>query len=595
MEYTLTYTNPHLHYLNIQCVLPQVDQPQIEVQLPSWRPGRYELGNFAKNIQKFQVKDQGGNSLPFKKLTKDRWSIQTQGATSIHFYYNYYAIDLNAGSTYISTAQLYVNPVNCCIYQVGHESDPCQLNIQVPHDFKVAIAAQFQGVTPVDLGSNQPDQPNQPYNQHTYQLQNFHDLADSPFIASPTLQVQAINVQGVEFKIWFQGECRPNWEKLTHDFQKFIAEQYKTMGAYPFQNYDFLFQILSQKIYHGVEHHNNTVIALGPGYHLNFPHLYNELLGVSCHELFHAWNIKFIRPVEMYPYDYTQENYSRLGYVCEGVTTYYGDYFLYRAGVFDEETYLSTLIERIHKHFHNPARLNMPVADASFDTWLDGYTPGVPGRKTSIYDEGCLLAFFTDITIRRYTNNQKSLDDVMRILFNEFALQSKGYSEQDYRNAVKSLLDQNGMKAIDHLFDNYIYGTTDFEPLLISCLDYIGYDLIKTPSRKYHEAKLGFKFTENVHPVKITAVLPDSPADLAGLSIGDEITAVNGHTVRGDLHEWLLYFAGETIHLDLLSGAISKHLTLQPQDKIWQYTYDIKKVAPAGKDQLEALHAWSKA
>src|SRR6185369_4870034 len=114
------------------------------------------------------------------------------------------------------------------------------------------------------------------------------------------------------------------------------------------------------------------------------------------------------------PYDYTQENYSRLGYVAEGVTTYYGDLFLARSGVFNLDEYFEELNQRINKHLNNYGRFNMSVAQASFDTWLDGYVPGIPHRKTSIYDEGCLIALMTDLLIRRHTKNKKSLDDVMQ-------------------------------------------------------------------------------------------------------------------------------------------------------------------------------------
>src|SRR3989304_7536298 len=117
------------------------------------------------------------------------------------------------------------------------------------------------------------------------------------------------------------------------------------MKDFPFETYHFFFQILPTKFYHGVEHLNSTVIALGPSYNLMKGDLYEDLLGVSSHELFHAWNIKNIRPKEMHPYDYTKENYSKLGYVCEGVTTYYGDLFLYRSGVYSEFDYLKTVHE----------------------------------------------------------------------------------------------------------------------------------------------------------------------------------------------------------------------------------------------------------
>lgn len=172
-------------------------------------------------------------------------------------------------------------------------------------------------------------------------------------------------------------------------------------GSFPSSAYHFIFQILPHRFYHGVEHTESTVIALGPAYMLMEGDTYNDFLGISCHELFHAWNIKAIRPAEMLPYDFTKENYSRLGFVTEGVTTYYGDYLLFRSSVWGEEDFWPAFNERMDHHFESHARYFQPVSEASFDSWLDGYVLGAPHRKTSIYHEGCLLAFVTDIFIRK--------------------------------------------------------------------------------------------------------------------------------------------------------------------------------------------------
>jgi predicted metalloprotease with PDZ domain len=370
---------------------------ELLIQLPAWRPGRYELGNFAKNIQKWAAFNKEGKPLKFEKITKDCWKVETEGATDITIKYNYYANELNAGSTFLNQEQLYINPVNCCLYLPDRIDEACELQLVLPNDYKVAIGAK-------EIGEN------------LYALNDFHELADSPFFASNSLQHKTYNYNGVEFYIWFQGECMPEWDTLIKDFKSFTVEQLEMMEAFPVKAYHFLCQIIPYRGYHGVEHTTSTVIMLGPGYNLMKGITYEDLLGVSSHELFHTWNVKTIRPIEMAPYDYSTENYSKLGYVCEGVTTYYGDLFLYRSGVFTKEQYLKTFAERLQKHFDNFGRYNKSVAESSYDSWLDGYTKGAPNRKTSIYDEGCLLAFITDVFIRKNTKNEKSLDDVMRYL-----------------------------------------------------------------------------------------------------------------------------------------------------------------------------------
>ena len=144
----------------------------------------------------------------------------------------------------------------------------------------------------------------------------FNSLAESPFIASNSLQHDVYEVKGIPFHLWFQGSCTPPFEKLKKDFTAFTQEQINCFGGFNSKDYHFLFQITPYNSYHGVEHTNSTVILLGSEKNV-FEDRYVDLLGISSHELYHTWNIKSIRPAEMLPYDYTQENYSRLGYVVE--------------------------------------------------------------------------------------------------------------------------------------------------------------------------------------------------------------------------------------------------------------------------------------
>jgi predicted metalloprotease with PDZ domain len=577
MKYLFSYTKPHNHFIDIEFIADVTDEQTI-VQLPAWRPGRYELGNFAKNIQKWAAFDEKGNTLKFNKLTKDSWSVDTKGVKKLQVKYNYYAAEINAGSSFLDATQLYVNPVNCCIYIPEKINEKCELELQLPADYKVACGL------PVSQAS-----------KFSFVADSFHDLADSPFIASATLQHNVFVCEGVEFNFWFQGECKPEWSKLNNDFIKFCNHQLEMMKAFPVKRYHFLFQILPYKFYHGVEHITSTVIALGPGYNLMKGDLYENLLGVSSHELFHVWNVKTIRPIEMQPYDYTKENYSKLGYVCEGLTTYYGDYLLYRSGVFNEQQYFKTLNERLQKHFDNFGRFNLSVADSSFDTWLDGYVPGIPNRKTNIYDEGNLLALATDIFIRKNSKNKNSLDDVMRYLYNEFALKNKGYSGTDYKAAVEKFA---GV-SYDEIFNTYINGTADYEPLLKKSLDYIGCELVFTASSKFHESKLGFKITDAMGAIKISAVYPNSQADTQGLAIADELLAVNHIQVKADgmgqnFTEWCNYFNDTQIVLTISSSGIIKQIKLE-QDKqnIYYKTVSVRKNANADEEQRQNFEKWS--
>ena len=580
MRYIISYQDPHQHYIDIEFVANNISSDSVNVHLPAWRPGRYELGNFAKNVQKWAAYDEKGNILKFQKTSKDCWNVQTKGIKELHIKYNYYAAELNAGSTYLDTKQLYMNPVNCCLYMEEKINEACTVDIVVPANYKVATAMK-KG----ELKKNAAE-----IKTITYTTKDFHELADSPFIASDTLQHNVFVLDGVEFNLWFQGECKPNWPKLISDFFIFINEQFVMMKEFPVESYHFIFQILPFKFYHGVEHLNSTVIGLGPSYKLMGGDVYDDLLGVSSHELFHAWNIKSIRPAEMYPYNYSKENYSRLGYVCEGVTTYYGDLLLYRSGVFSEFDYFKTVYERLQKHFDNFGRSNLSVADSSFDTWLDGYTPGIPNRKTSIYDEGCITAFMTDILIRKHTNNEKSLDDVMRYLYFEFSKKGKGYTESDYKGIVEHIADA----SFEEFFKKYIYGVETYETQLKECLDHIGCQLLTTPAKKYHEAFYGIKIADALPGCKVSAVYPASIGDKAGLSINDEIIAINNIPLKNDLAEWTKYFGAQKTELTVNSNGYIKKTILEATKKIFYKVYYISKIAEPSDGQKAAFKSWSK-
>lgn len=565
IRYKFSINNPSQQYIQIELSFTS-SQASEKVQLPSWRPGRYELGNFAKNVKNFEVKGDG-SKLCFQKITKDCWEIVTNGAKEIVVSYQYYATDLNAGSTYLDDKQLYVNPVNCCAYVVGQESTACELTLDIPDSYQIACGLKHAN--------------------KVLKAANFDELADSPFICSSSLQQNTYQVDGTLFHVWFQGEVKVNWERITKDFEAFTAKQIEKFGGFPVPEYHFLFQIVPYRAYHGVEHQTSTVILLGPSYDV-FGGFYKELLGVSSHELYHTWNVKSIRPIEMFPYDFTKENYSRLGYLCEGVTTYMGDLFLLKSGVFNLEAYFLELNEQLQKHFDNFGRFNYSVADSSFDTWLDGYVPGAPNRKVSIYTEGCLLALVTDVFVMRHSNNQFNLDDVMKHLYTEFYQQNKGVSEKDYQATIEHFAGA----SFEAILNAYFYNTTPFESLLNETFQYLGLKLNKTVSPKYSLGKLGFKAIPQGQNFSVKAIFPGSVADQSGLMLEDEILAVNTYVCAGELDKWLTYFNSDVKKLSVLRKGRLVELTLPLSDLEYYSDYTLELLDEPTIQQQNAFYRW---
>jgi predicted metalloprotease with PDZ domain len=270
-----------------------------------------------------------------------------------------------------------------------------------------------------------------------------------------------------------------------------------------------------------------------------FNEFYSDLLGVCSHELYHTWNVKSIRPIEMFPYNFTKENYSNLGYLCEGVTTYMGDLFLLKSGVFSIEEYLKELTTQIQKHVDNGGRFNYSVAQSSFDTWLDGYVPGTPQRKVSIYTEGCLISFMLDIMIIVNSEGEHSLDNVMTELYTDYYMKGKGVSEQDY----KMTLEKYTQTSLDTFYIDYIHGRRDSKTLLTDSLNLIGLDLQFKPTGKSSQDMLGIKTIPQNNNLVIKSIQPNSSAAISGLMLEDEIVALNRFETNQELDKWLNHFS----------------------------------------------------
>ena len=565
IHYNISYNSPHRHFVDFELTTDTLGKKKLYFQLSSWRPGRYELANFSQNIQKWGAFDEKKNPLPFKKITKDLWEVQSDNSLQVTIIYNFYANQLDAGACYLDEHQLYLNPVNCMFYIVDRIEDNYKLTFEIPKDYTIASSMDQKG--------------------NILSVQGFDLLAESPIICSNSLQYNSYNSNGIKFHLWFQGNCSLNWKKIKKDFIAFTNSQIKKFGGFPVNEYHYFFQITPYRSYHGVEHTKNTVLLLGPGNEI-MDERYEDLLGVCSHELYHTWNIKAIRPVEMHPYDYTKENYFRTGFVAEGVTTYMGDMMLYNSAVFNWEQFVKTQNQNLQRHLTNYGRFNLSVADSGFDNWLDGYKLGTPDRKTSIYPDAALCMLMVDLEIIQNTCGEYSLHSVMKKLYEDFALKEIGYSEDDFRNICIAF---GGLKVTE-IFDSHIYGTEDYIPTLKKALNVVGLEIIEKKNPNLSAQYFGFFATKEDGKLIIKKVEPNSISDQNNIAPEDEIIKINEKEIKGKLADILKISNSEVVFT--IKNKFSEKIISLTTGNFYKL-YEIVQSDNPSDEQMDLSKAWS--
>jgi predicted metalloprotease with PDZ domain len=565
MKYTVSYKQAHKHFIDIELVIDNIEQNFIYLQLPAWRPGRYELANFSRNIQKFEVINEKGVQLPFQKVTREKWEINTAGNKKIKIIYNCYAYQMDAGGCWLDEEQLYINPIYCMLYQEGRENESCSLKLEIPKDYEIACGLPKKG------------------NMMT--ASSFLHLVDSPLIASTKLQHKSFKIEKYHFNIWFQTDIDLDWSIILSDFKKFSEEQIKLFGEFPEEDYHFLYQLLPFKQYHGVEHRNSTIITLGPSEAFHSETNYNSFLGISSHELFHSWNIVKIRPVEMMPYDLTKENYFRTGFVAEGITSYYGDLMLVRSGVINQEQYFAELNTTFKKHFENFGRFNLSLSDSSFDMWVDGYVPGIPNRKVSIYGKGAVVALILDLEIRRASHSKKSLDDVMKTLYYEFGKKQRGYTMKDFHELVEKI----SGASFSNYFDECISGIIPIEKRLNEVLHFIGCELEISSPKAISESNYGFKTVYKDGKTYVDMLEPGSPSDNF-LAKDDEVIAINSTKVCNNINE--LIGIKKKIEVAVFRKNKLNNFVIEADKKNYLKVYKISKRKTASDVERSNFKKW---
>ncbi len=522
VAYGISWGAPNGHYFDIEMRFQNPEQGPVSVRMPEWRPGRYIMQNYAKNIIRFAAVDGEGASLNFQKTDKGTWRIDAAPGQEVVVTYQAYSHDDDAGSSYLDDHKAYINPITMLMYLPGHELMPTSLSVKKPADWKTATQLVMDET------------------RNVYVSENYHELVDGPLMISPDLEMSSFEFAGATFEVAILGHADLDMPQLLSDLQKIAEVESNLMGVVPFDRYVFLYQFFDRRAGHAVEHKNSSEYILGPA---SAPGLQGHILSVSAHELFHAWNVERIRPEAIYQADYSSEQYTTTMWIYEGITSYYASVALVRAGLITEEAFLGRLAGSIKAFETSYGKDITSIAMSSWDSWTksDGKAP--PDTYYSFYTAGDIMGLLLDMEVRGRTRNRQSLDSAMQYLYQEFAARHRGVPEDGLQRAIEAITSG----TMQPFFDSYIFGTEpiDYDKYLY----YAGYRLEVGVDPALPPVWLGIELVEGKDAVVIKTVHPETPAFKAGLDIDDTLVGLDGHEITTSNLQDLLrnYKPGDTV------------------------------------------------
>src|SRR5882724_2198244 len=537
ISFTVSMPRPHTHLLEVEMHLKRpagMPVPAEErIVMPVWTPGSYMIREFARHVQDFAATGAGGQTLKWEKIDKDTWRIATGGAPEWKVTYRVYANELSVRTNELNSDHAFWNNAALLMYPEGLLEAPSTVRILAPQSWSVATGL-----------------PAVPGAKNTFHADNFDILYDSPVEAS-NFKTISFTVKGVPHRIVIDGEGNYNPERLRLDVQKIVATEVEIMGGeVPYKDYTFILHLRSRS--DGLEHLNSTALgyprfgfSVGQGDRLSSasPNVsasdepdYHGFLSLVAHEFFHLWNVKRIRPDALGPFDYKKENYTKLLWVAEGITDYYAELALRRAGLVSEKDFLAAAAKAIRTMQNTPGRLEQSAEEASFDAWIKFYRQdeNSVNSQVSYYDKGAILGMLLDLQIREQSRGTKSLDDVMRFLYSEFFKKDRNYTPEDFQKICETMAGS----SLDQFFSKYVRGRDELD--YNDAFEAAGLRLeTNTASNAgtLEKPYFGADLAQEVDRLIVKRVYAGSPAYQQGLNAGDQIVALNNMRVNKDFFD----------------------------------------------------------
>jgi predicted metalloprotease with PDZ domain len=563
IDYTVAIASQEQQLFHITADVQNIHADELRLQLPTWAPGWYTIENYAKNILRFTITDAKGARLEPVMTRKQTWRVATQGIDRIKVEFDYRADILALNQAKIAKDFAFFTGIEVFLMAEDHRDAPSTVRFELPNGWKIVSALK------------ETSDPN------TFAASDYDALVDAP------------TEMGRFDLLKFEVAGKPHYLVMTPAgaFSKAKAERFSDMlrqvataegaifGEIPYEKYlHFYFFARPESNAGGALEHLNAFVAFAPA---SEP---DQLIGTAAHEFFHLWNVKRLRPAEMWPYDYSRENETPLLWVSEGFTNYYGNVALLRAGLHNREQFLQTAASAITGVESNQARHYISPANASTSTWLGYDTPVAFG--ISYYTQGQNLGALLDLSIIHDTAGAAGLDEVMRTLYNEHYKRGKGFTTEEMIAVINRLTKRD----YHDFYRRYVWGVE--VPPYEEIFSYAGYRAEKMAQQS---PRLDFEATVNPDgDIQLTRVRNGSTAAAAGLQAGDVLVAVDGIEVRrgfGAAYAALTKKIGKTVKVDFKRDGTAKTTEMQVAGDE-QAAYRLVEASNPAPQQMKVRDRW---
>lgn len=526
IRYRVTPIDPDAHRFEVELEIADPDPQGQRVAMPAWTPGSYMIREFARNVVSIEASTASGRRLALRKIDKATWQAARCGET-LRIRYQVYAWDLSVRAAHLDSTHGFFNGPALFLRAIGHEASPCAIELVPPPgdafaDWRVATTMPAAGAPEHGFGA--------------YRARDYAELIDHP-VEMGRFTLVGFDVGGARHEIAITGRHDADTERLCRDLRRVCLGHIRLFEPRrpraPFDRY--LFQVFAPgNGYGGLEHRSSTSLICPRN---ELPHArepreptegYRSFLGLASHEYFHAWNVKRIRPAAFVAPDPQNESYTRLLWIFEGFTSYYDDLMLVRSGVIGRDAYLGVLAKTISGVLRGPGRRTQSVAESSFDAWIKFYRQdeNAPNAIVSYYAKGSLVALALDLSIRARTRGRRSLDDVLRLMWERFGRNAFTPDEQGIgEDAFARLLEEAVGLRLDAPVRAWAYGTAELP--LAALLRPFGVRL-ELGAGDQEPVSLGARLAMRDGQLTIVNAYNGQPAERAGLAPGDMVIALDG-------------------------------------------------------------------